>query len=152
MKTLKFKVYCNKDGHPYNLGRKFYFDVVVRPSLKAVNEDWEKMYANDGKECGGFCSTYHRVYNFDKKGKRTVVPCLGKITLSRTLATPEVISHECAHAAFHYVKRLKLKAQDVCEQKRGKKSTIIGDAQEIYCYALGKMTEQIIVKLYGRKK
>lgn len=87
----------------------------------------------------GFCETYKGVWEYrgkNKKGKKTGI--IGAIVMNEEDLNVEVISHECAHAAFGY-----------CEHKRSKKyhKHAGGNAhedQETYCYAQGRMTDQVI--------
>lgn len=132
--TRAFWIYPEK-------GNKYWkFRVIVTPSHRALVRFAERAYIKNPTDTGAFCQT-HTMRLFKKGGPKNgeATGDLGNIVLSASEFYPEYISHECSHAAHGFCRR-KRKSNFSTSSR----SSSVSCNEEVFCYAQGWMTQQII--------
>lgn len=113
--------------------KQYTVGVRVYRTHAELQREWNRRFAGNEKELlGGFDGM--TVWSFKNgKGKRTGL--IGEILLSFETLTLDTLSHECAHAAMAYCRRL------------GRTQFRRLADEETYCYALGRLVQETVAGL-----
>lgn len=84
----------------------------------------------------------------DANGRRQTHPSMGEILLCLPYLRYDIVTHECAHAAFAWLKRKKIKLS-YAEDEHG--TTRVMDTEEQFCYVQGSFIAQIYSYLLNKK-
>lgn len=119
-----------------------YFTVTVFPTLKAMRAWCKKTCKKNsaqymGDRALGVCHSWQRIEVRPGKKTRTH-PEIGEIHFAETRASTDVVSHECAHAAFYYLRR-KHRVQGDLTLRQEPNSRFTSGMEEEYCAVLGRM-------------
>lgn len=138
-RTKKFKVFPDLNN------KYWYVQVVLAPNERAYLNQLAKhhYYAENSRAMFG-PQTHWEYVGRKKKGKR--LGGLGSIYLNAADLDGEIVSHECAHAAFEFCKRRK---KTRFYRAWTRKDDETKHDQEVFCYAQGWMTDQILGTLCG---
>lgn len=124
-KIKSFKLYVTNTLH---------VRVNVHPTLRCAAKHVSQ-WTSWGKHTRGMCSSA-KIY---KRGKLT--PFIAEINLTKNYCGTEVVFHELQHALFAIKRRLKL------HDEKEKNGSVSKDEEKL-CLIFGRMTKQMIEKLY----
>jgi hypothetical protein len=83
--------------------KSFYYDVFIHATLSSLRDEWDKLPKNATPHGSNGVNAYTLKY-FPPEKK-----CLGEIHLTKN-SPEDIISHECCHAALHYISNKKYPA------------------------------------------
>lgn len=132
--------------YPERYNKNYKIRVHVTPSVKRMEEIVKLRGIENPTGVRGLHAA-HTCRLFKKKGPRNGILTgdLGDIYLCAEDLTVEFISHECAHAAHNYCRRRrKTKFGGYTRTNPKTEEAYRAQHEEIYCYAQGWMTQQIV--------
>lgn len=131
-----------------------------------ICEDFEEMYElvdkiecdNLERDYAGRTLCYNRnLYSVEDNSFIKTSPCCGHIVLNKKYFYMDSVSHECTHAVIGYFSR-KLKDLTNIFTKVDEIGNIIDDEdycedyEELFCYMVGGISDQIVSKHNNNKK
>ena len=140
-----FRIYPGLGNYEHNNGRRgIYFTVRIFKTLAelrkaAIEGGTQHKSASYYRNALGVCQTWKETEHLRGKHKYTTRDA-GQILLCEKHASPDVVAHECAHAANYWFRRIKsidLKRPIVVKRQE----------EELLCYAIGEMTNQVYLGL-----
>ncbi len=142
VKPIRFRI------HPEC--RSLYVIVKVWPDkvsmIKGLQAEYGKAYADEHADADGLGGSLD-VWNFagkDKPGRKK--PICGEIACHRERLNLEVVTHEVAHVALGWARRIGLVIKDA-----GSAGPHVSPEEERFCYAVGRMVNEFVWKLRRRK-
>ena len=146
-KIIKFRVY------PESI-HGFYFEVGIYPNIERMRAAAKR---NGGKtsnfENAGAVTCGFRVGHIDAgESKIRWTKQLGLIAFNRCEIDAEIVAHESTHAAIRWMEEKRVPfdigKSALVEDKGG----MAHDTEERFCYAVGKITNQIVDEWIARDK
>jgi len=140
-----FKIYPDKKN------RKLYFMVTVWDSKKKMYEFYDSIEERF-KECDSIDKNKYEhnfvgmsfPYRLYIKKTMKMRQEIGQILLCKGNLSSEILSHECTHAALHYIRVLK----EEYKENNIYDNPLEIEYEEVLCYVQGDMTQQLVNKLY----
>lgn len=127
-----------------------HFNLTVFPTLKEMRSYCKRVCGKKGTAYMGrnalaACHSWKRIdFSKGKKGRNN--PEMGEVHLAQTRSDSEIVSHECAHAAFQYIRRkYRVNGLLTLKQKRG---CFVNGMEEDYCLALGRLFRSANLELH----
>jgi hypothetical protein len=124
----------------------FYFDVMIHPTLRAMRKSARK---NGGKRsnfndaqavtCG------YRRGEWGDGDRIHWKKCCGLLLFHRKGINAETLSHEATHAAIRWMEEKKFSFPINPPALISERGGMASDDEERFCYAVGRMTNQIAV-------
>lgn len=125
------------------LSASLYYTVRVFRNLRTLRAYAASHRGRGNGRIAGLASSWT---GYRYTGKRVVVSRnAGEILLSRTRLTGRIVSHECAHLALAWARRLKIDI--VTESGR----RFVSPSEERFCHALSDLVNQTYHHLYRLK-
>ncbi len=135
-----FRIYPERRG--------LHFLVYVWPTKSAMLAHFRREHLHADRRTVAQCSTYRRL-KVDAAGRMRTSPRMGEISFHLGRVTAEVLSHEVAHAALGWARRIGIRLSDAEGSGRTSQG-LVSDAEERYCYGLGRMIEQVNHQFHRR--
>ena len=125
----------------YPKGTWYFFLVCVWKRRKDMLQALRQGHVEDIEDCEAICVT-NTVYAC-AAGKSHMTGCLGQIHFHQNSFMMGIITHESAHAALAWARRVGV---NVTEAKPENQSHVSG-AEESFCWVLGNISRQIVLKV-----
>lgn len=133
-----FRIYPEPGVSPFYFGVRVFVDQhAIRAYLR--QHPVRRTFARGGE---AVCTTWDWP---TRSG--ALAPNLGEILFPCRSLNSKTVSHECAHAAIGWARRLKLRPVD--DPQVDENTTVTAD-EERYCTALGLLVKQITEQLHVR--